>query len=205
MNTFDPTKMKNLFALLATVSALAFLPSVVAIPITGQLVMDGSVSLNNSSLADATEVTSFGTDVLAGGASDGVFTAAGEAGASVTLNGFSFNTTPFTAVTPFWTVVSGDDTFSFSLTGLQILVQDSLNLNILGTGVITSDNPSYSATGGTFSLTISDSNGTGDGTGTFEFGFQAESTATASVPDGGVTASLLGLGFLGLIAFKRRA
>lgn len=196
--------MNKKLGVLAAASAIAFLPDASALAITGQLVMDGTVNLNSTSIGSATEVASFGGDVYAGGASDGVFEDAGLDAALVSINGFSLNTSPFSTVDPLWTVTSGSETFSFALTGLQILTQNDTFLDILGTGYIYSETigSQYSQTPGTFSLSISDSDGVGDGIGQFRFGFQA--TTSATVPDGGATAGLLGIGALSLLAFRRR-
>ena len=199
--------MKKLIAVLAVVAAQVGIPSTSAVAITGQLVMDGTANLNNALLGSASAVSSFGSDVVATDASDGVFTDA--AWTSVTINGFNFDSS-FSTVDPLWTVTSGGEDFSFKLTGLTVIEHSTTYLDILGTGVISSTaldgsgNLKYENTAGTFSFTISDSDGVADSGATFKFGFSATSSAS-SVPDGGASIALLGVGIVGLAALRRRS
>ena len=200
--------MKTIFAAIllgCLIQAVEFQAS--AVPITGELNMSGTATLDNPSLGSADGVTSF-SGVRANSASTGVFDAAGDARAPITMNPFLWN--PSSApVTPLWKMTYGGVTFSFDLNSLTVLSQTANFLNLSGVGTlksVSSTDPTvspYEATSGTWTFTISDSDGLGGGTGNFKFGFQSTTSANA-VPDGGATAIFLGISFLGFAAIRRK-
>ena len=173
-----------------------------AVPITGELNMGGVASLNNSQLEFASGATSF-SGVKANAASDGVFTDAGIGRAAITMNPFNWN--PSSApITPLWEFTYGGIEFHFNLDSLTVVSQTANFLNLSGEGTIYSS--AYESATGSWSFTISDSDGLGAGTGNFKFGFQSSSTAAVptQVPDGGATAMLVGLTFLGFAGIRRQ-
>ena len=193
--------MKTMFAALLVgflLQAVQFTAS--AIPITGELNMGGAAVLNNSSLSSATGVTSF-LGVRANSASTGVFTDAGSDRALITMNKFNWN--PSSApVLPLWSFDHDGVSFWFNLDSLLVVSHTANFLNLTGVGTIFSS--AYDSVKGSWSFTISDPDGTGTGSGNFRFGFQSASTAVSSVPDGGTSAVLLGLSFLGFAVLRRK-
>jgi hypothetical protein len=88
-------------------------------------------------------------------------------------------------------------TYEFDLNSVGVVTQNNTFLNLLGSGTLKATG--FTDTTGSWSFTIS--NPTGDPHATFAFTFA--NSQTAAVPDGGMTAMLLG-GALSVLAFIRR-
>lgn len=190
--------MKNKLVMLLAAGALVVgAQQLGAVPITGTVDMSGTVFLDNTALGDADGATAF-SNVTVGGIPTGSFT--GTAGQSVAWSGFDWNPSN-TPILPLWTFTAGTLTYSFDLNSVSVVSQDNFFLNLVGQGElsITGVGSPYEDTAGNWSFTIS--NPSGGAHANFAFTFANSQTA---VPDGGATALLLGLGFLGLGAIARR-
>lgn len=154
-----------------------------AVPITGEVGFGGIwAPTGGTGIDDATGLQINLGIVLAG---SGDFS--GSAGSSVTFTPFDFDV--FSPVSPLWTYDSGGTTYSFVLNTITVDFQDSNELNLSGTGVL-------SATG--FDDTAGSWNFTGQSNVLFTF-----SSNSAAIPE--PTALLLfGLGFAGFIVARRR-
>lgn len=187
--------MKSKFLMMAgAVAAMALATSVQAVPIPSgsEIDMSGTVTLNSSDLNSATAATGF-SSVTVGGTSSGIF--AGLSGDSVSWNPFSWN--PVSLPSPsLWTITGG---YSFELTSVSVYSQSSTFLNLTGNGTLTA--PGYDTTGGSWSFTVSNPTGTPHATLDFTF-----ANSQVSVPDGGMTAMMLGMALCGMaLLFTRKA
>ena len=181
--------------------------------------IEGVAQFNNV-LQSATAVRSV-TQSFVSDDSDGMFQPASDfidAGAGghlvpVTWNGFSF---PYVGNQSLWTFTVGAYTYSLSL-GQVAVVSQSFGvgpfgqigfLNLTGTGSVTisTTDPSGSplppnyAPGNTGVWTFTASTSVGNHT---KFGFQSTWTDPPSIPDGGMTISLLGLALVGVGGLRR--
>jgi hypothetical protein len=95
-------------------------------------------------------------------------------------------------------------TYTFDLISDTISSQSSFFLNLLGTGTlsITGAGSTYSPTSGSWSFTVS--NPTGGPHADFNFTFANSQTGVPSVPDGGATAMLLGVGLTSVALFRKK-
>lgn len=158
-----------------------------AIPIVGEVSFSGSYTIDNANLAAATKFNSFtGVTVSANPTGD----YAGLAGSSVTHSAFSFAPFPVGGVVPLWTIPSSAGT-SFDLLSLNIVLQNSTALLLTGTGI--SHKAGKDNTPGTWILSA---NTLGS---TFSF-----SSTNSSVPDGGTTVALLGMGLVAVEGMRRK-
>jgi hypothetical protein len=168
--------------------SLALLASVAkATPITGDINFDGVAKTNTGNLATATKFTTI-TGVTVVPVEDGNYT--GTTGHSVTFTPFSFSAA---GVTPLWTFVIGGTHYWFDATSITIDTQIKGFLNIGGNGM--AYETGYDPTPGTWSITDT------GGKATVTFG------SAATVPDGGATGLLIGLGLAGIavgLAAQRR-
>lgn len=171
-----------------------------ATTISGNITFAGGVELNTSSAGTATEVTAWtgadGTGDPIVISSDGSFSGI-TPGTDVTFTApWFFNSG---AVADLWSVGG----FTFNLTSSEIVFQGGSPaiVGVDGTGVVTEDGVSQEMS---WSFSTSDPGAAG-ANGTLIFSFQAASgTITPTVPDGGTTAMLLGLGVLGLGLVKKQ-
>ncbi|HOC57334.1 MAG TPA: VPDSG-CTERM sorting domain-containing protein [Verrucomicrobiota bacterium] len=179
-------------AVAAAVFGLAI--SAHAVKITGEINMAGSATLDSTWLGSATGVTGFGP-VVVGVGPTGDFV--GTTGASVSWSAFSW-TPPSTPVIPLWTFTSGPLTYSFDLLSLSIQQQNNSFLNLVGTGTLKLTG--FEDTTGNWSFTIPNAGGAQHAN--FEFTFA--NSQNAVVPDGGMTAMLLGAALSGLALLRRK-
>jgi hypothetical protein len=185
--------MKNKLMMIAVVVAFAgSCASVQANYINGSIEFFGSASASGST------TISFNNpwEVVAG-----TQDYSGVIGDSATFTDFSFtgtgsSTVLSSPVVPLWTFTVGSGasaiTYSFDLNSLNGSTTTSGSLALSGTGVaqITGD----SDTSAVWSM---------QGTGTGGYDFTFSSSSNTAIPDGGLTASMLGIGLLG-VAYVRR-
>lgn len=165
-----------------------------AVPVSGNITFAGGVELNTSSAGTATAVEAWtganGTGDPIVISSDGSFSSIAP-GTDVTFTApWFFNSG---AVADLWSVGG----YTFNLTSSQVVFQGGSPaiVGVDGTGVITGNGADQAMS---WSFSTSDPGASG-ANGTLIFSFQAASGTTApTVPDGGTTAMLLGLGVLGL-------
>jgi hypothetical protein len=162
------------------VSAVLLASVAKATPITGDINFDGIAKTNTGNLATATKFTSI-SGVTVVPVEDGNYT--GTTGHAVTFTPFSFSAS---GVTPLWSFVIGSTHYWFDATSIAIVSQKKNFLNLEGNGV--AYETGYAPTEGTWSITDTGRSAT------VTFGF------AATVPDGGATALLIGLGLAGIAA-----
>jgi len=159
-----------------------------ATPITGNIGFSGAVDMNSTSANSATEVTSWLNTVAA--SPSGSFVGLVNNGDAVSMTGatpWSFNSG---ALANFWSV----DGFTFNLTSSSIVSQVGGFLNVLLIGTVSGNSFSTTAFNGSFQ--VADPASGGPQTYTERLSFN-------SVPDGGTTVVLLGLGLLSLGLFRK--
>jgi hypothetical protein len=174
------------------IAALAMTASVQAIPITGNISMNGLATFDTSDVDTATTVTGWPI-VFVGGVS-GAFSSVGLY-SSVTMTApWVFN--PSTPTSSLWSVGG----FTFDLISDSV-VQGGNFLDITGYGTISSSNPLYDPT--SFTWNFSTQNPPPGGPVYFVFSAYTPQTPTP-VPDGGLTVAFLGLTFAGLEGLRRK-
>jgi hypothetical protein len=190
--------MKNIIKIAgATVLALALTQNIQAIPIVGNIGFTGQVTLNSSTPATATEVTSWVLPTVNG--TSGVFAApnpfAVAYGTAVSMAApWSFVSG---AVNNFW-VVGG---FTFNLTSSSIISQGGTSPNtgfvvVDGTGIVSGNG--YTPTAMTWSFSVSDPEANN------EIPTWTIQASSASVPDGGATVMLLGIALSGVALLRKK-
>ena len=175
--------MKKL-KLLLVLGAVFVVHAAHAASIVGSITFSGTANLDNTDLNAATKVNSW-TSTIVGTASGNFADEGVAAGDAVT---FGADWTFGGSKAQLWQVGG----FTFNLTSSTIVSQSADALVVTGNGTAT--HASYDDSTGTFNFTIP-----GSGVGT-AFSFAASS----SVPDSGATATLLGLGLVGLAGAARR-
>lgn len=111
--------------------------------------------------------------------------------ALVQYEDFTYN--PLTVDNPIWELVVGG--LSFDLTAITSITETSAGIILTGTGTVDATAAGYDLTPGTWSFSANTSNGGAS----FSF-----SSTVSTVPDGGATAMLLGLGVLGMAGLRRK-
>lgn len=189
-------KIIKTITICAALSASA--PALLATQISGALSFTGVYSVDGTNFnpydtalnpTGATAFTSF-TGVKVASVS-GDYT--GTVGQDVTHNAFVFD--PFTtAITPLWTFTVGTGpsaiTYSFDLESLKINYRDTTSIVLAGRGE--ANITGFDTTDGDWKFTAN------AGGGTFSF------SSTDTVPDGGATAMLMGVGLLGIGLVRRK-
>ncbi|HTR40276.1 MAG TPA: VPDSG-CTERM sorting domain-containing protein [Pseudomonadales bacterium] len=167
-----------------------------AVPITGNITFAGGVTLDTSSAGTATEVLSWtgpgGTGLPVVISGDGSFSGiAGGTGATFASD-WHFNSG---AVSGLWSVGG----FTFDLTSSHIVFQGGSPDGVVVDGIGAVSGNGLDPEAMTWSFSTSDPSADG------VFSFQvADGSTGGSVPDGGTTAMLLGLGVLGLGLLKKQ-
>jgi hypothetical protein len=183
--------MKNIFKIVAAAAVAVVLTQAAhAVPITGNIGFSGTANLNSTSANTATEVVSWGTNMV-GTAFSGTFASFGSitAGQGVILaSPWTFNSG---VLNNFWTVGG----FTFDLSSSSIFTQAGGLLYVVLTGTVTGNGFSASAFSGSISLQDPSANGQSAFTESLSFG---------SVPDGATTVLLLGATLSGLALLKRK-
>jgi hypothetical protein len=184
-------------ALLVAVAGMTANVHAIPIPNGSEVDMSGTATLDSTFLGLATKATAFSA-VTVGGTPSGGYSLV-PTGTAVTWSPFGWN--PASLPSPLWTFTvppgPGAGTYTFTLSTVTIVTQNNTFLNLSGTGVATA--PGFDPTGGSWTLSIS--NPSGGAHQNSQFTFQ---NSQVTVPDGGVTAMLLGsaLSVLGLIRRK---
>jgi VPDSG-CTERM motif len=167
-----------------------------AVPISGDITFAGGVDLDSSSAGTATEVLSWtgpgGTGLPIVISDQGSFSGIAP-GTEVTFASPWFFDSG--AVASFWTVGG----FTFDLSSSHVVFQGGNPAGVLvdGIGTVSGDGLDSS----TMSWSFSTSDPGAAGVDSLIFSFQA---ASGTVPDGGTSAMLLGLGVLGLGLLKKQ-
>ena len=168
-----------------------------SLAIDGTISFSGTATTDGADLMSATKFTSF-TDVTVGAASALFGAYVGTAGASVTVTPFTWNPPgASTPIDPFWTFVSGGDTYSFDVLSLHedFVTPTELVLSGMGTAIITGPGTDYTATTGEWSLTAQTF-----GAAAFTF---SDTTTAAAVPEPStILAGLLMVIPLGVSGFR---
>lgn len=184
-------KINFLKTISAAVVALGLASSAMALPyINGTLTIFGGADMDTNSVVTATQVTSWNGGIF--GPNPLVLTADGDfsalAGSAVTFSA----PWDFGPVNGLYTV--GGFTFDLlsATKDLELEGNGQYSLTVAGTGIMSA--AGYVTSSGTFIFTTQDQPANGI------FSFSASSTV---VPDGGITALLLGLGLTGVAMFSR--
>jgi hypothetical protein len=194
--------MKRKLLLVAAVAAICGVGGVAQAvssdPISGDITFAGGVTLNSSSAGAATEVLSWtgpgGTGLPQVISSSGSFSGiAGGTQASFTSPWFFNSTSP---VNSLWSVGG----FTFDLTSSHIVFQGGSPSGVLvdGIGAVMGNGLAPEA------MTWEFATGDPSADGVFSFQVADGATGSSTVPDGGTTAMLLGLGVLGLGLVKKQ-
>lgn len=177
--------------------AAGFTCALQATPITGTINFTGGAVLNNDDITAATSVRSFyqATDPshdwvsIQIGSETGSYLGVGDLSTKVTFTPFSFSDS---SVIPLWTFTAGTVTYSFDATSVQVVSRDANHISLAGSGIAHISN--LDDTTGSWSINLGP-----DYTGShFTFG------ASTAVPDGGMTAMMLGVGFIVLGLLRRK-
>ena len=160
-----------------------------AIPIVGEISFAGSYTINNPNLALATAFTGF-SGVTVSAAPTGDYSGLAGTGVTMSVTGFTFDPFPAGGVVPLWSLVSQPGT-TFDLLALNIAFESPTSLLLTGTGI--AHKTGRDNTPGTWVLSAN-TLGT-----TFSF-----SSTNSSVPDGGTTVALLGIGLVGVEGLRRK-
>ena len=194
-------KIKQSFAKIAAgvvSSGLLVCQQASAIPITGEVEMQGVATLNNSSLGSATGVSA--ATGLVQSTSTGTYQAPGVLfpfSPLVTFSAFGF-TPPTTPVNPLWTFSYLGSTYGFNLSSLVVNTHSATFLDISGMGTLYVTGGTYDPTPGNWSFQVTSSSGSNADA---KFAFQSSNSA---VPDSGLTIALLGFALVGVEGLRRK-
>lgn len=100
---------------------------------TNTITFSGTCAVNTGSLSNATAFTSFSSVTVVAGQEAGSYVGTGGT-SNVTFNSFTFNP-PAASVKPLWTFTANGKTYSFDATSLTNEFQNSMALDIQGSGV----------------------------------------------------------------------
>lgn len=198
------TSIKKLISslALAAVALVGSQSTLLAIPISGLVEMQGTIQLNNNILADATgTVATPGPEATVANTSTGAY--AGTTGAAVNWEAFSWSPISPLPIASLWSFTTGGRTYSFDLGALSVVSHTATFLDIAGQGTLKITDivggPNYEDTAGLWTFQITNSSG---GSASAKFIFQSSN----STPDGGTTAVLIGVGLvaMSLVAHRRR-
>lgn len=180
-------KNKLIITAAAVATLMGFCATVQATPITGSIGFGGTYTQNGGTFGDLSTATSMTIDTVNIQSTFGSFV-----GATSPIFASPIAVNPATGLTQLWSVIVGAVTYTFNVTSESQPFTSSTQLNLQGNGVI-SDNLGDSATG-TWQLGFGKS---GDS-------FTWQSTSAANVPDGGMTAALLGGALMGIGLLKKK-
>ena len=197
--------MKRKWLIIAAVAAVCGMGGIAqAVSISGNITFAGGIELNTSSAGSATEVLAFtgpgGSGLPTVISSDGSFSSIAPGTTATFASDWFFNSG---AVNSLWSVGG----FTFNLTSSHIVFQGGSPaiVGVDGIGAVMGNGQSPEAM--TWSFSTSDPGAAGtDGKLIFSFEVAGGTTGGSggTVPDGGTTAMLLGLGILGLGLVKKQ-
>ena len=157
--------------------------------LTGAISFSGGAKFDTASLATAMKITTFKNVKVED--EDGDFSAFVSDNDAVTMAAnYIFN--PSTKTDALWKVGG----FTFDLASSTIKFQDAGAIFITGKGTITGNGFDATPGGWSFSTQGPSANGT--------FSFSASGSSPGTVPDGGATVALLGLGLAGIEIIRRK-
>ena len=185
---------------MAVVVASLMTTTTQAVPITGQVDIQGTAVLDNPILLNATSLLDIvGAKVQS--TSTGDYEAAGNAGEDVAYLPFSFNPIGGLPVEPLWAFMHNGAVYTFDLHSITVDLHTAQVLVLSGNGVLKINDPAYDNTEGNWFLQITAASGK---SADAQFIFQSSDYAENQVPDGGSTMILLGSGILGLFGISRK-
>lgn len=162
-----------------------------AVPITGNIGFTGDATLNGTSVNSSTEVLSWNNTVVNG--TSGSFASIADGTPVTFASPWFFNSS---AIPAFWAAGG----FTFALDSSSIAIDTAGFLNVSGSGMVSGNNYDPTALAWNFSTQNPDN---GASSSTFTFSASANASGGGSVPDGGTTVMLLGMGLLGLGLVKK--
>ena len=189
-----------LASLILAISGFALSAQANSIPITGNISLSGTVTMNGANFVTATAFTGF-QSVTVGAPSALSGSYVGTSGSAVTVTPFTWSPpTASTPINPLWTFVYNGDTYSFDLTVLHedYASPTGLLLSGLGTAFITGPGTDYLPTSGTW-----DFSSQSEGQTSFTFSSTAV-VPVQSVPDSGSTVAMMGASLIGLGMIGRK-
>jgi VPDSG-CTERM motif len=170
-----------------------------AVPISGDITFAGGVSLNTSSAGTATEVLNWtgpgGTGLPIVISDDGSFSGISPGTTATFASPWFFKSG---AVSALFTVGG----FTYDLTSSSVVFQGGSPAGVVVDGIGSISGNGLDSEAMTWSF--STSNPSALGVDAAVFSFQVAGGTTGTVPDGGTTAMLLGLGVLGLGLLKKQ-
>lgn len=184
--------IRNVTAALAVLAAVSHAH---AISISGEIQFQGNALLDGP-IGTADAIIGYsgsgptGKPTVLGGSTTGSY-AGVTGGTEVTWSTFVFNP-PAASVAPLWSFSHSGANYWFDATSVTVITQNSLFLNIVGTGM--AHITGYDATPGSWQITVV------GGTANFVFG----AYTTAPVPDGGLVGGFLAAGLSGLWLLRRK-
>jgi VPDSG-CTERM motif len=186
-------KLSNtILALVAAIAAAAFTPhQAQAMQITGLLNLHGTATLDNTHLGSAAAVVQFSGVTSAGGNTGSFAGILDGTSVAMTSSKYFFNSSTSTSM---FLSVGG---FTFDLNTSSVHFQDNTGLIVTGTGTIMGNG--FSPTPGAWSFSVTNPAGRPHATFAFQAGVEA-----LPAPDSGMTVALLGLGLIGLAAFRAK-
>lgn len=171
-----------------------------AIPITGQVDIQGTAILDDPVLLNATTLVDIvGAKVQ--GTSTGDYEVAGNIGEDVAYLPFSFNPIGGLPVEPLWAFMHAGAVYTFDLHSINVDLHTANVLVLSGTGVLKINDLIHDATEGNWFLQVTTASGKSTDA---QFIFQSSDSAENQVPDGGSTMILLGSAILGLFGISRK-
>ncbi len=187
-------------SIILAISGFALDAQATSIPITGNILISGTITMNGPNFVTATAFTGF-QDVTVGGPSAVSGDYIGTSGSAVTVTPFTFApTTASTPVDPLWSFTYNGDTYSFDLAVLveNYAAPNGILLSGTGTAYITGPGTDYQPTSGTWDFSSQSED-------LSSFTYSSTTIVPAqSVPDGGSTLALMGASMIGLVVIRRK-
>lgn len=191
---------QTIAGVILAISGFALNAAATPIPISGDLSLSGTITMNGPSFVTATAFTSF-QDVTVGGPSAVSGAYVGTSGSAVTVTPFTWSPpTASTPINPLWTFIYNGDTYSFDLTALHVdyASPTGILLSGLGTAYITGPGTDYLPTTGSWNFSSQSQ-------GLTSFTYSSTTIVPGStVPDGGSTVVMMGASMIGLVILGRK-